>query len=99
MSSLTIQVSDESFSRLAELASATHQKIEDFARDTLEAHVARLADLAHHDSDVCPPECAWEPNAETLEAFAQYERGEYTSHNSVEELMACIKKFAQEKPV
>ena len=87
MSSLTIQVSDESFSRLAELASATHQKIEDFARDALEAHVAQLT---YNDQ-----ERSWEPNAETLEAFAQYERGEYTSNNSIEELMAELKNAAR----
>ena len=83
MSSLTIQVSDESFSRLAELASATHQKIEDFARDALEAHVAQLT---YNDQ-----ERSWEPNADTLEAFAQYERGEYKTFDTVEQFLAYAK--------
>ncbi|MCX8505849.1 MAG: type II toxin-antitoxin system antitoxin, RelB/DinJ family [Alphaproteobacteria bacterium] len=76
---ITLHLNAETEAQLAAFASLHGQSVEETVREMIELSLA----------DTLPAR-EFKPNAETLESFAQYERGEYESFNTVEELMADL---------
>ncbi|MDI9348514.1 MAG: hypothetical protein QM537_00755 [Candidatus Symbiobacter sp.] len=79
MLNLNLDLGAETEARLVLLAQSHGQSVE----DTVGGAIATLLSKSE------PPR-EFRPNAETLESFAQYERGEYKSFNTIEELMADL---------
>lgn len=76
---LHVDLGAEIESQLVKLAAVNGQSIEDTLREMVRVNLSQIE----------PPR-EFRPNAETLEAFAQIERGEYKTFNTVEELMADL---------